>query len=208
MSGTASPAPEPRRRGCALVGALVLLTAVGGGLWVAHAVERMRTPDPLPFQPVAYRPLERSLLTAKLELQQLPSKLFTGGSAELVLSERELNLLVFGDREPDPTGKSKKGRIVLEPGGLLRIEASQPAHGGGWVNMVARVRLTLGPGSEQLDLVDATVGEYTLGPVTRPVLQRLLRRSLEKARQDDPRLARLVGFAVDGDVVRLQVLPQ
>lgn len=198
MSDTGRAEP-PRRRGCC--GRLVLLALLLGGAlaaYVAWAVQRSRADAPLPFEPIAYRPLEEALLTAKFEVLELGGRVL-GGSTDVELNQREVNLLLFG--KAGHTAEDK-AQVVLE-GDLVRVEVSRPRDGGGFLNLVATLRPSLGPTTTTVEVVDARLGDYQADPLTRRLLQHRLERALGRARADDARLGRVKALWVEKGKVRL-----
>lgn len=199
MSDTASPGDSPRRRGCC--GKLVLAALLAGaGLagYVGWALQASRADAPLPFEPVAYRPLEEPLLTARFEFLELGGRVF-GTSTDVELGEREVNLLLFGKAGHTD---AQKARVVLD-GDLLRVEACRPRDGGGSLNLVATLRPSLGPTTTTIEVVDARVGDYQADPLTRRLLQGWLEKRLAAARAEDARLGRLKAMWLEKGKVRL-----
>ncbi len=199
MSDTANRADPPRRRGCC--GKLVLLALLVGAAfagWVGYALHASKADAALPFTPVAYRPLEESLLTAKFEFLELGGRVL-GTSTDVELNQREVNLLLFG--KAGHTADSK-AQVVLD-GDLLRVEASRPRDGGGSLNLVATLRPSLGPTTTTVEVVDARLGGYEADPLTRALLRRWLERELERSRANDARLGRVKALWVEKGKVRL-----
>lgn len=195
MSDTASPA---RKKGCC--GKLALFLAVVCGSVVAYvgwAFSAIKAPAALPFEPIAYRPLEETLLTAKFELLEGVGGLL-GDSIEVELNERELNLLLFGKAGHTADTKAR----VLVKGDALVVEACKPAQNGGSLNLEATIRPSLGPASATVEVVDAKVGDYG-HPPARWLLRGLLEQAITKARADDKRLGRLKALWVKGGKVTL-----
>lgn len=204
MSDTASQSPKRFRKACGglvfLLGAVVL-GVCAYGLYVRSAI---RSTEPLPFKAFNYRPLERSLLTAKFEFLELPSKLL-GSTApiQIRLDERELNALLFGEARHQDAGP--KARVTVVEDRLL-YEFSKPTDDGdAFVNVTATLRLSFAPpkteGGESvtITIVEGQVGEYTLGPVLRPWVQSALAKALSERHARDSRLSRIVELTiVDG----------
>lgn len=195
MSDTDSA--KPSRRGCCckllLALAVLALATVGYGVYVYRAA---RATAPLAFQPFRYGPLERSLLTAKFEFLELPSKLITGGPTRVVLSERELNALLFGDASHTD---AEKARVRLLPGDRLGVDVTTKLKDGAYLNVEAEISLTIGPGVGRLEVHEGRVGDYALGPVTRPLVEHALNEGLNAELQRDAKLGRLHGLrVVDG----------
>lgn len=209
MSDTARAEPQapPRSRWkgrCCLV-LLVVLVAVAAFAVRTH--HRLQAPAPLAFEPFRWRPLEESLLTAQFEGRALGQSLLGGGSAEVSLTERELNALVFGrgiDQTPD-----RKARLLIR-GGHLRLESSTPRQGGeGYWNIALDFTLAIGPqGLADLQVHGGEVGEYGLDPVSRWLLVRTVRQALTETLASDDRLRRIRALSVEGDRVRLTWDPQ
>lgn len=176
--------------------ALVLGAALAG--YVGWALHASKADAPLPFTPVAYRPLEESLLTAKFEFLELGGRVL-GTSTDVELNQREVNLLLFGKAGHTP---EQKAQVLLE-GDLMRIEASRPRDGGGSLNLVATLRPSLGPTTTTVEVVDARLGDYQADPLTRLLLQQWLQKGLAKARDDDARLGRVKALWVEKGKVRL-----
>lgn len=199
MSDTADRDDPPRRRGCC--GKLaVLALLLGGGFagYVGWALHASKADAPLPFTPFAYRPLEESLLTAKFEFLELGGRVL-GTSTDVELNQREVNLLLFGKAGHTT---EQKAQVVLD-GDLMRIEASRPRDGGGFLNLVATLRPSLGPTTTTVEVVDARLGGYQADPLTRALLQRWLERELTRTRADDARLDRVKALWVEKGKVRL-----
>lgn len=199
MSDTAA-AEKNKRRGCCgrLVVAALLLGALFAG-YVGYALSASKADAPLPFEPIRYRPLEKPLLTAKFEFLELPGRLL-GASTDLELNQREVNLLLFGDAGHTTDSKAQ---VVLD-GDLLKVEASRPKDGGGFLNLVATVRPSLAPtGAATIEILDAKVGGYSVDPLTRNLLQSWLEKEFTAARGRDPRLARVKAMWVEKGRVRL-----
>lgn len=186
--------------GCLLKGLLaaVVLVALLSG-WAIHVRSQVRQDRPFDFPAFRFGPLERSLLTAKFEVLELPS-LLTGGPTEVVLSQRELNGLLFGDANHQDAGP--KARVLVEDG-RLRVESSTSPQEGVWLNVSALVTVTLGPGIGKIELVEGKVGAYQIGSLVRGMVQAALDKGLADALQRDQRLARVQAFTVEGDHVRL-----
>lgn len=174
-----------------------MLGAVFAG-YVGWALHASRADAPLPFTPVAYRPLEESLLTAKFEFLELGGRVL-GTSTDVELNQREVNLLLFGKAGHTT---EKKAQVLLE-GDLMRIEATRPRDGGGFLNLIATLRPSLGPTTTTVEVVDARLGAYQADPVTRALLQRWLERELTRSRADDARLGRVKALWVEKGKVRL-----
>jgi len=189
---------------CCLV-LLVVLVLVAG--FAARVHQRIQAPAPLAFEPFRWRPLEESLLTAQFEGRAWGQSLLGGGSAEVSLTERELNALVFGrglDQTPD-----RKARLLIRAG-HLRLESSTPREGGeGYWNIGLDFTLVIGPqGLADLQVHGGEIGEYGLDPVSRWLLVRTVRRALTETLASDDRLRRIRALSVEGDRVRLTWDPQ
>lgn len=201
MSGTASPAEAaaaPRRAGrCGRLVLGALLVAAGVCGWVGWALHASQADAPLPFEPVAFRPLEESLLTAKFEFLELGGRLL-GRSTDVELSPREANLLLFGKAGHTA---SEKARVLLE-GDLVKVEASRP-RGQGSLNLQATLRPTLTPTATTVEVIEARVGDYAADPLTRHLLRGWLEARLQEARARDPRLGRVKALWVEKGAVRL-----
>lgn len=200
MSDTGSAEKTNKRRGCCgkLVVTALLLGALFAG-YVGYALHASHADAPLPFEPIAYRPLEKPLVSAKFEFMELPGRLL-GASTDLDLNEREVNLLLFGDAGQT---KDSKARVVLA-GDLMRVEASRPKDGGGYLNLVATVRPSIAPtGAATIEVVDARVGAYTVDPVTRGLLKAWLEKEFVSVRARDQRLTSVKALWVEKGRVRL-----
>lgn len=200
----APAAPRSRWKGrCCLV--LVVALALGAA-FVARTHHQLQSPAPLAFEPFRWRPLEESLLTAQFEGHSLKQSLL-GGPAEVSLTERELNALVFGrgiDQTPD-----RKARLLIRAG-HLRLESSTPRQGGeGYWNIALDFSLVIGPqGLADLQVHGGEVGQYGLDPVSRWLLVRTVRQALTETLASDDRLRRIRALSVEGDRVRLTWDPQ
>lgn len=213
MSDTVSqPTSSKSKRFCgaALLLLGVSLMACGGyALYVRSAI---RSTGALSFKAFKYRPLERSLLTAKFEFLELPSKLI--GSKKpipLMLDERELNALMFGDASHRDEGP--KGRVTIEEDRLL-FEFSKPTDDGeAYVNVTATLQIAFAPPKTPdgkhvtLKLLDGQVGSYTLGPVTRPWVQSALTKALNEKHERDSRLGRIVELSFENGRARVVYQP-
>lgn len=183
--------------------AALVLGALFAG-YVGHALHASNAEAPLPFEPIIYRPLERPLLTAKFEFLELPGRLL-GASTDLDLTQREINLLLFGDAGHT---KDSKAQLILD-GDLLKIEASRPKDGGGYLNLLATVRPSIAPtGAATIEIVEAKVGDYSIDPVTRGLLQSWLEKEFVTARARDARLTRVKAMWVEKGRVRLVYDPK
>lgn len=199
MSDTANRDDPPRRRGCC--GKLVVLALLLGASfagWVGWALHASKADAALPFEPVKYRPLEESLLTAKFEFLELGGRVL-GTSTDVELNQREVNLLLFGKAAHTADNKAQ---VVLD-GDLMRMEASRPRDGGGFLNLVATLRPSLGPTTTTVEVVDARLGDYQADPLTRVLLRRWVERELARAREADDRLGRVKALWVEKGKVRL-----
>ena len=177
-----------------------------GAAFVARTHHQLQSPAPLAFEPFRWRPLEESLLTAQFEGHSLKQSL-VGGPAEVSLTERELNALVFGrgiDQTPD-----RKARLLIRAG-HLRLESSTPRQGGeGYWNIALDFSLVIGPqGLADLQVHGGEVGQYGLDPVSRWLLVRTVRQALTETLASDDRLRRIRALSVEGDRVRLTWDPQ
>lgn len=205
MSDTAgasgSPEPVARKKGCCLrlaVLSLLLLLLVAG--YLGWAVRAALQPAPLPFEPFRFELLEETALRAKLELNELPGRLL-GGPTEVELDQRQLNGLLFGQAAHTAEDKA---RVQIE-GRLLRVEVSKPApdRPGQWVNVVATLEVSVGPDLVRVEVVEGRVGDYELGPLTKPWFSKQLTQGLSNLREKDAALSRLKAFWVEGDRARL-----
>jgi hypothetical protein len=201
VSDTVSQPPKRFRKACGgvlfLLGAVVLGVSAYG-LYVRSAI---RSTEPLPFKAFNYRPLERSLLTAKFEFLELPSKLL-GSTApiQVRLDERELNALLFGEARHQDAGP--KARVTVVEDRLL-YEFSKPTEDGeAFVNVTATLRVTFAPpkapdgDSVTISIVEGQVGEYTLGPVLRPWVQSALSKAVNERYARDSRLSRIEALTI------------
>jgi hypothetical protein len=209
-----SPSGAPKGKRCLgatlfLLG-LILLAAGGYALHVRSAI---RSPEPFAFKAFKYRPLERSLLTAKFEFLQLPSRLL--GSSEpitLMLDERELNALLFGDaRHQDP---GPKARVTIEEDRLLFTYSKPTDDGEAYVNVTATLRVTFAPPKTPggptvaLSLLEGQIGNYTLGPITRPFVEGSLAKALNEKHNRDSRLGRIQEFSIAAGRARILFTPE
>ncbi|MCO5169536.1 MAG: hypothetical protein M9894_24615 [Planctomycetes bacterium] len=206
MSDTGKPAEAPRPAPSAAVarggrcGKLVLGALVAGAVfcgYIGWALHASQADAPLPFEPVAYRPLEEALLTAKFEVLELGGRVL-GRATDVELSPREVNLLLFGHAGHTAT---EKARVLLE-GDLLEVEASRP-RGAGSLNLTATLRPSLGPTTTTVEVLEARVGDYPADPLTRGLLRRWLEARLQEVRARDPRLGRVKALWVEKGKVRL-----
>jgi hypothetical protein len=208
VSDTGSPPSTSPGRGrcCAKV---LLACGLACGLAVFHVVRVVRAtePQPLPFEPFRYRPLERSLLAGKFDILEGAGR-FLGNSAEVDLDERELNAMLFGDK---PQAEGGKARVLIQ-GDHLVIESSQrqaEADGAApgearYHNVRAEVDLALGPGGLlKLDLVDGQIADHHLDPVLRALTQWALRKAVGDAVAQDPRLSRVKSAMIRGGRVNI-----
>lgn len=199
LSDTGS-AEKNKRRGCCgkVVVAALLLGALFAG-YVGYALHASHADAPLAFEPIGYRPLEKPLVTAKFEFLELPGRLL-GAATDLDLNQREVNLLLFGDAGHT---KDSKAQVILD-GDLMKVEASRPKDGGGYLNLVATVRPSIAPtGAATIEIVDAKVGGYSVDPLTRRLLQTWLEREFAAARGRDARLTNVKALWVEKGRVRL-----
>jgi hypothetical protein len=177
--------------------------------YAAYVYKAARDPVPASFEHFEYAPLERSLLTAKFEVIELPSRLLGGGDpVEVTLSERELNALLFGDAGHSPRRKS---RVVIE-GDKLRFEDARPASDNDpraeFFNTSVRVRLEIDEAGAQIQVIGGTVGDYELGAILRRVLQNKLQEKFTERRDRDTRLARIRTLKVINDRVEITYDPK
>ncbi|RMG10124.1 MAG: hypothetical protein D6731_18065 [Planctomycetota bacterium] len=187
---------------------MLVLAFAGYGVYAYRA---MLSPAPLEFSPFRYRPLERSLLTAKFEFLELPSRLLTGGDApvELVLNERELNALLFGDAGHSEA--TEKARVLIQPGDRLLFEYSRPAEEGAsprYLNVRALLGVALGPGVARIELHEASIGSYSLGPFARSLVARRLQEAFAEQYRKDARLRRVRALSIESGRVRLTYQPE
>lgn len=207
----APPAPRPRGRCCLKLALGSLLLCGSLGLYALWAAQAALAAQPLPFEPFAWRPFERTVLRGKLELEELPGR-FTGDAADVELSERELNGLLFG--EANHTA-SQKARVLLQgdqlelqvsaPTERSRGESGEPAE---FVNFTARLRVSVSPAAASAEVLEGRVGSYELGPLTRPLVARWLTQGLLELRDKNPQLARLKAFWVEEGRARLVYTPR
>ncbi len=197
-SGPAEPASPARRKGgcCGKLAGAGLLLALLGGAYVASVAGGARSKAPLDFEPFAPRPLEKALLTGKFELLEVPGRL-TGGTAEVALNERELNLLLFGEAGHGPDHKAR----VRLAGDVLAIERSV-REGERWTNVELECRLSLGPDDAQVTVLRGRIGDWN-DALARAVLARALRAGVMAERARNPRLRGLKALWVEGDRVKL-----
>ncbi len=144
---------------------------------------------------------------AKFELNELPARLL-GGPTEVKLNERELNALLFGDLRHEEGGE--KARVLIE-GDALRFHVSKPIEDAPepkYYNVTALLRVSAGPESAHLTLVEGQVGDYTLGPVTRPMVEKQLRQALSEKYRRDARLNRIRAMSVESGQVILTYEPK
>jgi hypothetical protein len=200
-----APASAPRRgcRRCGLCGALLVLLLVGlPALYLARVSQLARAAAPLPFAPFAYKPLERSLLSAKFDFLEMGGR-FLGSSTDVTLDEREVNALLFGEASQTD---DRKARVLLDEDRLV-VELSAPRQAddpkGGFVNLRVTVRPSLGPSTNELDVQDVELGGVRLDPLARAVVRRWLEGQLVQARARDPKLGRLKALWVEDGHVRL-----
>lgn len=167
----------------------------------------VRADAPLEFAPFRYRPLEKSFLTAKFDLNELPSKLLTGGPVEVTLNEREVNAVLFG--EAQHTQEGEKARVLID-GDALRLEYSRPIKDQpetDFYNVSALFRCSIGPEVITLQLLEGKIGDYSLGPISRPIVEDMVRKALNERYQRDSKLNRIRAMTVREGMVRLTYEP-
>jgi len=201
-----SEAPEqrPRRKSCccrlACLG-LVILALLG--LAVGNVLRQMRASEPLDFEPTERNEVAEALLTGKFKLLELPGR-WLGEDAEVSLNERELNLLLFSRANHSA---EEKARVEIQGDDLWWLY-SKARPDGTYLNLRLRVYLHLPKGAPPVLLLrEGHVGDYELGALTRPILERLLQEGARQAVARDERLARSVGFEVADDRVRIRYPP-
>lgn len=180
-------------RCCCLFLLLLLLAVAGSALYVYTSIRSMRQTKPLPFAVVERGPLEEGVLTAKFKLSELPGRLL-GGDTEVSLNERELNTLLFAHASGQSEGK--KAQVRLEDDSLW-LEAVQPLEDGGYLNVRAHIALTLAPAQPpQIQLRGGSVGEFELGPISRPLLEAVIQQAVLEAVKREARIGAAVSFEV------------
>lgn len=180
-------------RCCCLFLLLLLLLVGGSALYVYVSIRSMRQAAPLPFAPVERGQLEEGVLTAKFKLSELPGR-FLGGETEVSLSERELNTLLFA-RAPE-FNERKKARVLLEQDSLW-LEAVQPLEDGGFLNIRAHLVIVLEPEQPPLiQLRGGSVGEFELGPISRPLLEAIVQKATVEAMKREARIGKAISFQV------------
>lgn len=191
---------------CCCLFFLLLILAVAGTVGYAYtSFKSMRQDEPLAFEPVKRSELEEGLLSAKFKVNELPSRLL-GGDTVIRLGERELNTLLFAQAEHSEGGQ--KARILLEEKSMW-VEAVKPLDDGGYLNLRVHVSLILTKGAQpQLRLLGGTVGEFELGPMTRPMAEDILQKALLEASRREPKIKNAVGFEVKNHEVYLTYPPE
>ncbi len=213
MSDTVSQPPKKLRKACG--GVLFLLGAIllSGGGYALYLRSAIRAPEPLPFKAFKYRPLERSLLTAKFEFIELPGKLL-GSTAplEVRLDERELNALLFGEARHRDDGL--KARVTIVDDRLL-YEFSKPTDDAeAFVNVTATLQISFAPPKSPdrkpvaLKIIEGQVGSYSLGPVLRPWVETALAKALNEKYTRDSRLSRIEEFSIADGRARIVYTPE
>ncbi len=201
--GPGSRGPKIAAR-CCLVLLSALVACVG---YLVYAQAAIRAQTPMEFAPFKYRPLEKSFLTAKFDLNELPSKLLSGGPVEITLNEREVNALLFG--EAKHTQEGEKARVLIE-GNALRLEFSRPIHDRPeteFYNVSALFRCSVGPEVITLQLLEGQIGDYSLGPISRPIVEELIRKALNERYQRDSKFNRVRAMTIRDGNVRLTYEP-
>ena len=74
--------------------------------------------------------------------------------------------------------------------------------------MTALVQVSAGPAAVQLSLIEGRVGDYTLGPVTRPMVETRIRETLNERYKRDARLNRIRAMSVESGQVTLTYDPR
>jgi hypothetical protein len=126
------------------------------------------------------------MLTLKFEVLEGVGGLLRD-SIEVELSERELNLVMFGKAGHT---QDTKARLLVQ-NDQLRFEGSRPRNGGGFLNLEATLKPSFGPSTTTVEVIDGKVGGYGLDPVARGLLRGWLEQQITKARAEDPRLGRI-----------------
>ena len=124
--------------------------------------------------------------------------------AEVSLSERELNLLLFSR-----AGHSEREKARVEVAGdELWWLYSKARPDGSYLNLRLRIYLHLTKGGQPVLLLrEGHVGDYELGRLTRPLLEGMLQEGTRQAVARDERLARSVGVEVGEGRVQIRYPP-
>lgn len=199
-----TPEQKPRRKSCccrlAFLG-LVILALLA--LAVGNVLRQVRATEPLDFPVTERDELSEALLTGKFKLLELPGR-WLGKDAEVSLNERELNLLLFSR-----AGHSaeEKARVEIQGDDLWWLY-SKARPDGTYLNLRLRIYLHLTKGAPPVLLLrEGHVGDYELGALTRPLLERMLQEGTRQAVARDQRLARSVGFEVAEGRVKIRYPP-
>lgn len=203
MSKEPEAPPRPQRRCCCRLAGLALALLALAGLAAANVLRQMRASAPLDFPVTERNEVAEALLTGKFKLLELPGR-WLGEDAEVSLSERELNLLLFSR-----AGHSEREKARVEVAGdELWWLYSKARPDGSYLNLRLRIYLHLTKGGQPVLLLrEGHVGDYELGRLTRPLLEAMLQEGTRQAVARDERLARSVGVEVAEGRVQIRYPP-
>jgi hypothetical protein len=185
---------------------LALLLAIGAAaIYAGSAVQQMKATEPLKFALQKESPVAEALLAGKFKILELPGRVL-GEDAEVSLDETELNVLLFSQAGHT---EDEKARVEIEGDDLWVKVSRLNDDGKTYMNLRLKVNLELPKGEPpRLSLIDGYMGEFRLGPVSRPIAEKLLQKGVQKALAENEQLHTPVGIEVKEGRIHLRYKPQ